>query len=79
MILINILCFDVLWPWNWTALSKHSGLEGNGLFSVLFPRRRLCFAHRQAVFVIERRTGVGEAPGSSDYTEATYLGGPWKA
>ena len=61
-----ILSYDDLWPWYWTALSKHSGLGVTGLFSVLFPRRQLCFAHRQAVFVLERRTGVGEAPGSSD-------------
>ena len=52
VILINIVCFDVLWPWNWTALSKHSGLEGAGLFSVLPPTPSLCFAHRQAVFVL---------------------------
>ena len=61
-----IISYDDLWPWYWTALSKHSGLGGAGLFSVLPPRRRLCFAHRQAVFVLKRRAGVGETPGSSD-------------
>ena len=66
-----IISYDDLWPWYWTALSKHSGLGVTGLISVLFPRRLLCFAHRQAVLAPKRCAGVGEAPGSSDQTEAT--------
>ena len=66
IILIIIISYGGMWPWHRTALSKHSGLEGAGLLSGLPPRRRLCFAHRQAVFVLKRRAGVGEAPGSSD-------------
>ena len=58
--MLIIISYDDLWPWNWTTLSTHSGLGGTGLFSVLFPRRQLCFAHRQAVLVLER------PPGSSD-------------
>ena len=69
--IVIIISYGGMWPWHRTALSKHSGLGDTGLFSVMFPRRRLCFAHRQAVLVFERSVGVGEAPGSSDQTEAT--------
>ena len=41
-------------------------LGGNRARQCIVPTPSLCFAHRQAVLVLKRRAGVGEAPGSSD-------------